>query len=77
MPEDRALIQFRCVAEKHQQPKAGVSDLLTIYDGKWAYCPMDTRAKGHQWEPTGGLSVTEVRLLVDRERNARSKQSES
>lgn len=77
MPEERALIQFRCVAEKHQQPKAGISDLLTVYEGKWAYCPMDIRAKGHEWEPTGGLSVNDVRQLVDRERSARSKGSES
>ena len=71
MPEERALIQFRCVAEKHQQPKAGVSDLLTVHERQWAYCPMDIRAKGHDWNPTGGLSLNEVRALVDRERNAR------
>ena len=71
MPEERALIQFRCVSEKHQQPKAGVSDLLTVYERQWAYCPMDIRAKGHEWQATGGLSLNEVRMLVDRERNAR------
>lgn len=77
MPEERAaLIQFRCVAEKHQEPKGGTSDLLTIHEGQWAYCPHDIRDKGHRWEPTGGLTVHEVRQLVDRERNAR-RQAES
>ena len=72
MPEERALIQFRCVNERHQEPKApGPSDLLTVHEGKWAYCPYDIRATGHVWKETGGLSVTDVRLVVDRERAAK------
>ena len=73
MPEGRALIQYRCVTEKHQEAKAGNSDTLTVHEGKWAYCPFDVRAKGHEWDDTGGLSVNEVRMLVDRERSARAK----
>jgi len=73
MPEDRALIQYRCVNEKHQENKTGTSDTLTVYEGKWAYCPFDVRATGHSWEDTGGLSLNDVRMLVDRERNARAR----
>ena len=73
IPEDRALIQYRCIADTHQTPKAGTSDTLTVYQGKWAYCPFDVRAKGHTWEDTGALSLNEVRMLVDRKRNARAK----
>jgi hypothetical protein len=71
VPEQGAVIHFRCVAAKHQDAKAGTSDTLTIHEGKWAYCPYDIRADGHQWEATGGISVNEVRLLVERGRNAR------
>ena len=72
MAVERALIQYRCVAEKHQEPRPqGPSDLLTVHEGKWAYCPHDIRAMGHDWKETGGLSVTDLRLLIDRERYAK------
>ena len=72
MPEERALIYYRCVTEKHQEPRPqGPSDLLTVHEGKWAYCPHDIRATGHEWKDTGGKTVVEVRLLVDRERAAK------
>jgi len=73
VPEERALIQFRCVNEKHQEQRSSTSDTLTINEGAWAYCPMDVRAKGHEWQATGGLTLNEVRMLVDRERNTRGK----
>lgn len=63
MPEDRALIHFRCTNAKHQDARGGVSDTLTIHEGMWAYCPHDIRVKGHEWEPTGGVSMSEVRRL--------------
>lgn len=69
MPEERALIHYRCIEPKHQEAKTpGPSDLLTVHEGKWAYCPYDIRADGHTWKETGGITVTEIRLLVDRER---------
>ncbi|HZP97489.1 MAG TPA: hypothetical protein VFC31_14310 [Candidatus Limnocylindria bacterium] len=67
MPEERALIRFRCVAEDHQEPGSR-SDTLTIHQGKWAFCPHDIRAKAHRWEDTGGITLTEVRRLADRAR---------
>lgn len=63
MPEDRALVHFRCVSAKHQEARGSASDTLTIHDGKWAFCPYDIRVKGHEWEPTGGLPLDAVRRL--------------
>lgn len=71
MPEERALIAYRCVNPKHQEPADSRSDQLTIHEKKWAYCPHDIRAKGHEWVDTGGVTLTEVRLLVDRGRQKR------
>ncbi|HYK98799.1 MAG TPA: hypothetical protein VEU77_10460 [Candidatus Acidoferrales bacterium] len=70
MPEEGSLIQFCCVAADHQDAKGSSSDTLTIHEGKWAFCPYDIRANGHEWEATGGVSVAEVRRLVDRGRSA-------
>lgn len=67
MPEERALIQFRCVADDHQEPGAK-SDTLTVHEGKWAFCPHDIRAKGHRWEATGGATLTDVRHMAERAR---------
>ncbi len=67
MPEERALIQYRCVADDHQEP-GSKSDTLTIHEGKWAFCPRDSRAKGHRWEDTGGVTLTEVRRIAERAR---------
>ena len=64
MPDQAPLIHYRCTAPTHQQPQAGTkSDTLTIHEGKWAYCPRDIRAKGHQWAETGGVTLNEVRRL--------------
>lgn len=67
MSEERALIAFRCVADGHQEP-GSKSDTLTIHEGKWAFCPHDIRAKGHSWEATGGVTLTDVRRLAERSR---------
>ncbi len=67
MPEERALIQFRCIADDHQEP-GSKSDTLTVHEGKWAFCPRDIRAKGHRWEATGGVTLTDVRRIAERAR---------
>ena len=61
MPEQRALVYYRCANPKHQQGNADKSDTLTIHEGKWAYCAHDIRAKGHVWAPTGGVTIEQVR----------------
>jgi hypothetical protein len=34
-----------------------LSDTVTLVEGLWAYCPMDVRADGHDWRPTGGMTM--------------------
>lgn len=62
MREREALVHFRCAAASHQALRGRESDTLTIHEGKWAYCPHDIRAKGHQWTETGGQTLSHVRL---------------
>ena len=72
MPQDRApLVHYRCVNPEHQEPPGSKSDTLTIHEGKWAYCPRDIRAKAHDWQETGGMTLTELKLLIDHERTKR------
>ena len=61
MPEQHAMIYFRCTNPAHQHASSNKSDMLTIHEGKWAYCGHDIRAKGHTWAPTGGQTLEQVR----------------
>jgi len=60
--ERQALVYYRCMAAAHQELSGRESDTLTIHEGKWAYCPHDVRAEGHEWTETGGQTLAEVRL---------------
>jgi hypothetical protein len=62
MRDQEALIHYRGATAKHQQPRGADSDTLTIHEGKWAYCPYDIRAKGHEWTETGGQTLAQLRL---------------
>lgn len=66
MPDQRALIYYRCTNPKHQQASSNKSDTLTIHDKKWAYCPHDIREAGHEWADTGGVTLEQVRLAQRR-----------
>ena len=61
MPDERALIYFRCTNPKHRDSAGNKSDTLTIHEGKWAYCGHDIRAKGHEWTATNGITLEQVR----------------
>jgi hypothetical protein len=39
----------------------GGPDKLTVHEGKWAFCPYDAKATGHQWMATGGLPLSMLR----------------
>jgi hypothetical protein len=45
------------------------SDHLTVYEREWAYCAKDAKLAGHQWELTGGITVSEVERFA-RQRDA-------
>jgi hypothetical protein len=53
-------IAFTCVAPAHKAGEGG-PDKLTVHEGQWAFCFFDARADGHQWGPTGGLTLTMLR----------------
>lgn len=60
--QDRSgLIDFRCVAAAHQHPGGRTTDTLTVHERKWAFCPLDVRAKGHEWSATGGVGLETLR----------------
>jgi hypothetical protein len=59
-----ALVGFVCVAPAHLDRNGAVVDHLTIHARDWAYCPHNVRTAGHDWKPTGGVSVGELEILV-------------
>jgi len=61
VPDERALIYYRCTNPAHHQAASNKSDTLTIHEGKWAYCGHDIRAKGHVWTATNGVTLEQVR----------------
>ena len=66
-----ALIAFFCMNPEHRSAQNGSkSDHLTVADGAWAYCAGDARRTDHVWEPTGGISVSDVERFA-RSRDAR------
>ena len=62
------LIKYRCAKVDHQEPSAELSDTLTIHEREWAYCAFNTRARHHDWVPTGGLTYEEMRGATIRPR---------
>lgn len=50
------LIAYECVSPDHR-PSLLHPDKLTIYEGAWAFCGFDSRAKGHTWRVTGGVDL--------------------
>jgi hypothetical protein len=46
------LIRYQCVADDHVRAReTGVArDTFTIVKGNWGWCPLDTRAVGHEWQ---------------------------
>ena len=64
-------VAYVCSAPSHQVGDGGGPDKLTVHDGKWAFCPHDAKAVGHEWQPTGGVAVSTLRHAVAfRERDA-------
>ena len=61
-------VGFICVASAHLGENGARVDHLTIVEKAWAFCGSDVRAGGHDWKPTGGVSLGELELLVRRMR---------
>ena len=54
------LVHFRCTNPAHARPAAQRSDMLTLVEALWAYCPFNVRAGEHLWTPTGGVTLAEL-----------------
>jgi hypothetical protein len=54
-------IDFVCVRAEHQVSEQ--NDALTMNEDRWAYCP-GSAGDDHDWRPTGGMSLQDVKRFV-------------
>jgi hypothetical protein len=59
-----ARVGFICTARAHLDRNGVLVDHLTIHGADWAYCPHNVRTDGHDWKPTGGVTMGELEILV-------------
>jgi len=59
-----ARIGFLCMTAAHLGKNGVLVDHLTVHEKEWAYCPSDVRNSEHDWKPTGGVTVTELEIVV-------------
>jgi hypothetical protein len=59
-----ASVGFICDSPEHLDENGALSDHLTIHENQWAYCPRDVRANAHKWRATGGISLSDLEILV-------------
>jgi hypothetical protein len=59
-----ARIGFMCMAAAHLDQNGALVDHLTIHKTDWAYCPSNVRIDGHDWKPTGGVTLGELEIVV-------------
>ncbi|HKY49800.1 MAG TPA: hypothetical protein VJP45_00940 [Candidatus Limnocylindria bacterium] len=61
------MIHFVCIADAHvTSERRSDSDTLTVVSGRWAFCPSDAKAEGHEWQETEGLSIEALRSGLTR-----------
>jgi len=73
-----ARVGYVCMAAAHLTKNGALVDHLTIHQTDWAFCPSNVRTDGHDWKPTGGVSMSDLEILVRgmRERAGVNGQSE-
>jgi hypothetical protein len=54
-------VDFFCARPEHHGSEP--NDALTMHDELWAYCWAGL-GEPHEWRPTGGLSLDDVRRLI-------------
>jgi hypothetical protein len=57
-------VGFICMAPAHLKQNGALVDHLTIHEADWAFCPANVRIAGHDWKPTGGISMGDLEILV-------------
>jgi hypothetical protein len=59
-----ARVGFFCVAPAHLAKNGASVDHLTVHEKVWAYCPLNVRTDGHDWKETGGMTLSELEIVV-------------
>ena len=59
-----ARVGFICTASAHLNKNGALVDHLTINEKEWAYCPSNVRTDGHDWKPTGGVTMGELEIVI-------------
>lgn len=59
-----ARVGFICIAPTHLTTNGALVDHLTINGKEWAYCPSNVRIAGHDWKPTGGVTMGELEIVI-------------
>jgi hypothetical protein len=59
-----ARVEFFCVAPEHLSKNGALVDHLTVHERAWAYCPLNVRTDGHDWQETGGVTLSELEIVV-------------
>jgi hypothetical protein len=55
-------ISYVCIAGAHAtRERRSSSDTLTVVSGRWAFCPSDAKAEGHEWQETEGVTIEALR----------------
>ena len=57
-------VDFFCARPGHRGPEP--NDALTMHNERWAYCP-GAEGEPHDWQPTGGMSLEDVKCLALRD----------
>jgi hypothetical protein len=57
------LIDFVCARAEHRWSEP--DDTLTMHEDRWAYCAAGA-GENHDWRPTGGMSLDDVKRFVTR-----------
>jgi hypothetical protein len=68
-----ARVGFICMTPAHLDKNGASVDHLTIHETDWAYCPSNVRTDGHEWKPTGGVSMGDLEILIRGMRASRCK----
>jgi hypothetical protein len=69
-------VAFECHAPSHRVSEGGGPDKLTVHEGKWAFCPYDAKADGHEWAPSGGMPLSMLRHAAMRPKEPAKDRSE-
>lgn len=74
------LVRFVCRAKAHvdasRNATVAVGSPVTIHDGAWAYCPAGARTD-HEWEAIEPVTLTDLKLIGVRLREAAPEDSRS